>query len=377
MKQYKITIGTDKERKVDSKGRIIEWRVGITPDAVTRLVKLGHTYLIESGAGIAAGYADEVYERAGAEIVQTQEEVYSRADMIYKVKEPQKGEWDFFHEGQIIFTYIHSGNRREMLSSLLKHKVVGIAYEDVRLSDGRLPLLEPMSIIAGHISQQKAYRYLLTDEGNIGIISGNLVGVAPAKVVILGTGFAGEAAIREAHGAGSHVIAFYKENYRKAESIMRNYPGVICLRSSTENICRAIYGAHILNNCMTWPISMRNEILITKEMLSLMDDNGIIIDVSAELQGGIETTRGIHTSHIEPTVQIEGKMHYVVPNIPAIVARAASEALVNVTLPWAEIIASGNFDWRTTSHDSPLYSGLTCAGGEIINSEIKDWYNSI
>jgi alanine dehydrogenase len=371
-----MIIGTDKERKVDGKGRIVEWRVGVTPGAVERLTKLGHRYLVETGAGVAAGFADQQYASAGAEIVATQEEVYARADMIYKVKEPQRSEWGLFRRGQILFTYIHSGNRQEMLESLLKREVVGVAYEDVQLDDGRLPMLEPMSIIAGHISQQRAYRYLLADEGNIGIISGNMAGVMPAKVVVMGTGFAGEAAIREAQGSGSHVIALYKDGFAKAERIMRIYPGVVCLRSTPDNVKRALEGAHVLNNCMTWPISLRDEVLVSKDMLSLMDDCGIVVDVSAELQGGLETTRGIHTSHAEPLIKLAGRTHYVVPNIPAIVARSASEALVNVTLPWAEKLAGG-WDWRVASESSPLYRGLTCAGGKVINSVVKEWYDSL
>jgi alanine dehydrogenase len=371
-----MIIGTDKERKNDDAGRIVEWRVAVTPAAIEHLTRLGHTFLIETGAGKAAGYSDEEYRLSGAEIVSTQEEVYDRAEMIYKVKEPQKQEWGLFKKGQILFTYIHAGNRPAMLSNLLEHEVVAIAYEDVMISDGRLPMLEPMSIIAGHISQQRAYRYLLVDEGNIGIISGNLAGVEPAKVVVLGIGFAGEAAIREAHGSGSHVIALYKNDFQKAEKIMRKYPGVICLKSTGDNLRYALEGAHVLNNCMTWPISLRNDVLITADMLSLMNENGVIVDVSSELQGGLETTRGLHTSHTEPIVQRAGKTHYVVPNIPAIAARTASKALVNVTLPWAEIIAGG-WNWLNAPQDSPLYLGLTCAGGKVINSVIKEWYAAI
>lgn len=371
-----MIIGTDKERKVDSQNCIVEWRVGLTPGAVERLVKIGHECLIEINAGIAAGYSNEEYQNAGAEIVSTQEEVYARAGMIYKVKEPQRSEWELFNNGQILFTYIHSGNREEMLSNLLKREVIGIAYEDVLLSDGRLPMLEPMSIIAGHISQQKAYRYLLADEGNVGVLSGNLAGVLPAKVVILGIGFAGEAAIREAHGSGSQVIALYHNNFSKAEKIMRTYRGVVCLRSTSDNVRRALDGAHVLNNCMTWPISLRNEVMVTSDMLNLMDSNGIVVDVSSELSGGLESTRGLHTSHANPIVNRVGKMHYVVPNIPAIAARSASDALVNVTLPWAEIIASG-WDWRYAQQESPLFRGLTCAGGKVINPDIKDWYDSL
>ena len=371
-----MIIGTDKERKVDSHGRIVEWRVGVTPGAVERLKSLGHACLIESGAGVAAGYTDEEYFRSGAEIVATQSEVYERSDMIYKVKEPQKDEWTLFKKSQILFTYIHAGNRPEMLANLLQRGVVGIAYEDVQTADGRLPMLEPMSIIAGHISQQRAYQYLLTDTGNVGILSGSMAGVPPAKVVVVGTGFAGEAAIRLARASGSQVTALFKDNFARAERIMLTYPGVICLKSTPDNVRVALYGAHVLNNCMTWPISMRHEVLIPSSMIDLMDTHGIVMDVSSELQGGLETTRGIHTSHAEPTVKLAGKTHYVVPNIPAIAARSASNALVNATLPWAEKIAAG-WDWLKVRHDTPLYSGLTCAGGKVINPVIKEWFESI
>jgi alanine dehydrogenase len=331
--------------------------------------------LVETAAGEAAGYADREYERAGAEIIATQEELYSRAEMIYKVKEPQKAEWGLFRSGQVLFTYIHAGNRAEMLSNLLERRVVGIAYEDVQTPDGRLPMLEPMSIIAGHIAQQKAYTYLLNDGGNVGILSGNLAGIAPARVVILGTGFAGSAAIRAARASGSHVVALYRDNFARAEQIMLTYPGVICLKSTPDNVRRALEGAHVLNNCMTWPINLRHEVLISKEMLGLMNDHAVIVDVSSELQGGLETTRGVHTSHAEPSVRLAGKTHYVVPNIPAIAAHSASNALVNVTLPWAELLASG-WDWRTASTGSALYRGLTCADGKVVNPVLKEWYES-
>jgi len=371
-----MIIGTDKERKADNKGNLVEWRVGVTPGSVERLKRLGHTCLVESGAGAAAGYGDDEYEQAGAEIVPTQAEVYARADMLYKVKEPQKAEWGLFRKGQILFTYIHAGNRFEMLSNLLEHEVVGIAYEDVQVSDGRLPMLEPMSIIAGHIAQQKAYAYLLTDTGNVGILSGNLAGVPPAKVVILGTGFAGQAAIRAARASGSQVIAVYRDNFARAEHIMLNYPGVVCLKSTPDNVRQALEGSDILNNCMTWPITLRNEVLISTPMLDLMNDHAVVVDVSSELQGGLETTRGVHTSHAEPVARLAGKTHYVVPNVPAIAARSASIALANVTLPWAEVIVGG-WDWRNVADDSPLYRGLTCAGGRVINSVVKEWFDSV
>jgi len=343
---------------------------------VERLKKLGHVCLIESDAGLSAGYSNDEYYNAGAEIIPTQDEVYARADIIYKVKEPQRQEWALFKKGQILFAYIHSANREEMLANMLEKEVVGIAYEDVLTQDGHLPMLEPMSIIAGHISQQKAYRYLLADEGNVGIISGNLAGVIPAKVLILGIGFAGEAAIREAHGSGSQVVALYNNNFSKAERIMHMYRGVVCLRSTPDNVRIGIEGAHVVNNCMTWPISLRNEVLVSTSMINLMDDHGIVIDVSSELAGGLETTRGLHTSHADPIVHRAGKAHYVVPNIPAIASRSASNALVNVTLPWAEVIADG-WDWRNAQKESPLYRGLTCAGGKIINPVIKEWYDSL
>lgn len=371
-----MIIGTDKERKTDAKGRIVEWRVGITPGAVERFLRLGHACLVETGAGQAAGYGDAEYRRAGAEIVSTQEEVYARAQMIYKVKEPQRPEWGLFRKGQILFTYVHAGNRFEMLSNLVDREVVAVAYEDVQTDNGRLPMLEPMSIIAGHMAQLRAFQYLLTDAGNVGILSGSMAGIPPAKVVVVGTGFAGEAAIRMARACGSQVVALYRDNFARAERIMQNYPGTICLKSTPDNVRFALEGAHVLNNCMTWPITLRDEMLITTGMLALMDEHGIVMDVSAELQGGLESTRDLHTSHAEPVVTIAGKLHYVVPNIPAIAARSASNALVNATLPWAEILAGG-WNWRQAPADSPLYRGITCAGGRVVNPVVKEWYDAV
>jgi len=371
-----MIIGTDKERKTDHENRVVEWRVGVTPGSIERLHRLGHTCLVETGAGVAAGFTDDSYRRAGAEVVATQAEVYARADMIYKVKEPQRPEWNLFRKGQILFTYIHSGNRQEMLESLLEREVVGLAFEDVQLDDGSLPMLEPMSIIAGHISQQKAGHYLLIDGGNIGIVSGHIAGVPPANVTVIGTGFAGEAAIRVAWAMGSRVTALYNRNFARAERIMRTYPGVVCLRSTPDNVRRALEGAHVLNNCLTWPISLRDELLITAETLELMNPNGIVVDVSAELQGALETTRGFHTSHADPIRIVGGRPHYVVPNIPAIAARSASEALANATLPWAEVLVGG-WDWRKALSSDPLYRGLTCAGGKVFNAAVREWYESL
>lgn len=370
-----MIIGTDRERKIDAQGREIEWRVGVTPGAVQHLVAQGHECLVETGAGLAAGFTDSEYARAGAEIVGGQQEIYGRAELIYKVKEPQEAEWDLFRPGQILFTYIHSAGRRAMLDALLEHRVVAVAFEDVRTADGRLPMLEPMSIFAGHVAQQKGYQYLLCDGGNVGILSGHMTGIEPAKVCVLGTGSAGEAALRVAWGMGSRVVALYHGNFVRAQRIERSYRGVTCLQSTPDNVARALEGTHILNNCMTWPIDRRDELLVSTAQLASLDDHAVVVDVSAELLGGLESTRGVHTSHDDPVVRIADKIHYVVPNVPAIAARSASLALVNSTLPWACKLAAG-WSWDAATTDDPLRRGLTCAGGQVHEPLIKSWYES-
>lgn len=371
-----MILGTDKERKTDAVGRLTEWRVGATPDGVRQLTAAGHTWLVETGAGRAAGFEDAAYAAAGAEIVATQTELYGRAELICKVKEPQPAELGLLRPGQLFFTYLHCAGDRPLLDGLLDRRVVAIALEDVRTPDGRLPLLEPMSIFAGHLAQQLGYRYLLGDAGGVGLLSGHLTGIEPAKVCVFGTGHAGEAAIRVAWGMGSRVVAFYRSNRLRAERIERIYPGVTCLQSTPDQVARALDGAHLLTNTMPWPVARRHQLLVTTEQLVTLDPHAVVLDVAAEHEGGVESSRGVRTCHAEPLVEVAGKRHYVVPNIPALAARSASLALAQATGSWIRQLAEG-WNWRDAPAEDPLRLGLTCADGEILEPRIRAWYGDV
>lgn len=359
-----MIVGTLKE----TKNR--EYRVALLPYGVDALVRGGHTVLVESGSGAGAGWTNQAYREAGGTLVDQPGEIYARAALICKVKEPMPWELDLLRPGQTLFTYIHSAGNRPLCDALLAHRVCGIAIEDVQLEDGGLPLLEPMSAIAGALVMLKGFELLQTLHGGSGLFPGGLAGVRPAGVVILGAGFVGRAALRVAYGLGAQVTILDIDADKLAQ-LQQQYPRVRTLLSSEANIRKALTEADVLLNAVVWPRT-RSGHLVSREMLGLMPPGAVIVDVAADIGGALETSDR-HTTHDDPTYLVDGHLHYVVPNIPSLVARSASQALSNATLPYILLMASLG-PRRALIENQPLRRGLTCIDGAMVSPITAEWY---
>ena len=359
-----MIIGTNKE----TKNR--EYRVALLPEGARELVSQGHTVLVEKGAGAGAGWADDEYRAAGATMVQGGAAVWEAADMMYKVKEPMTWEYDLMRPGQVLYTYIHSAGNRPLCDKLLARGVLGIAFEDVLTDDGRLPLLEPMSWIAGYMGMFKGFELLQTLNGGPGLLPGGLAGARPAGVLILGCGLVGAGAVRVAAGLGAAVTALDIDE-AKLEAIREAHPEVATLLSSPENIAAALPGTDILLNAVMWP-KTRTGHLVTREMLSLMPAGAVLVDVAADIRGALETCER-QTTHDDPVYTVAGHPHYVVANIPSLAARSASEALARVTLPYALKLAAEGAG-AALLEDRPLRHGLTCIDGHMVRQVTAEWY---
>jgi alanine dehydrogenase len=359
-----MIIGTNKE----TKNR--EYRVALLPSGVEALVGQGHTVLLERGAGSGAGLRDGAYEEAGATLVDDPGQIYAEAELIYKVKEPMSWEYDLLRPGQTLFTYIHSAGNRPLCDKLLEHRVCGIAFEDVELDDGRLPLLEPMSAIAGYMGMFKGLELLQTINGGSGLLPGGLAGVRPTRVMILGGGYVGCGALQLAHGVGAEVTVL-DIDVDRLEQLGRRYPGTRTLFSNAANIRAALGEADLLLNAVMWP-KTREGHLVTREMLGLMPAGAVVVDVAADIHGGLETCER-QTTHDDPTYVVDGHVHYVVANIPSLAARSASEALSNVTLPYALRLADQGTR-RALLGSAPLRRGLTCIDGQMVRAVTAEWY---
>jgi len=359
-----MIIGTNKETKSR------EYRVALLPDGARELVERGHIVLVEEGAGAGAGWRDEEYRAAGATMVDDGATVWAEADLMYKVKEPMTWEYDLMRPGQVLYTYIHSAGNRPLCDKLLSSGVMGIAFEDVRTDDGRLPLLEPMSWIAGYMGMFKGFELLQTLNGGPGLLPGGLPDARPAGVMILGCGLVGTGALRIAHGLGAAVTALDISEERLA-AVKEEFPGVKTLRSTPETISAALPGADVLLNAVMWPRTMKGH-LVTREMLSRMPEGSVIVDVAADIGGALETCER-QTTHDDPVYVIDGHPHYVVANIPSLAARTASEALALVTLPHALRLADLGAG-TALLEDVPLRRGLTCIDGHMVREVTAEWY---
>ena len=359
-----MIIGTNKE----TKNR--EYRVALLPSGAEALVAAGHTVLVEQGAGAAAGWPDEAYQQAGARLVPDSQTLFARAEMVYKVKEPMPPEYDLMRRDQVLFTYIHSAGNRPLCDKLLQSGVLGIAFEDIQLDDGRLPLLEPMSTIAGYMGMVKGFELLTPLQGGPGLLPGGMPGVRPTRVMILGAGFVGRGALQVAHGLGADATVL-DIDVDILQQVSQRFPGVTTLLSNAENIRQTLAGADILLNAVSWP-KTREGHLVTREMLGLMPPGAVVVDVAADIRGGLETCER-QTSHDDPVYTIDGHPHYVVANIPSLAARSASEALAAVTLPWALRIANEG-PAAALAGSLPLRRGLTCMGGKMVRDITAQWY---
>jgi alanine dehydrogenase len=348
-----MIIGVPKEIKEG------EFRVAATPMAVAALVSRGHEVLVETSAGEAAGFADEDFRAAGAEIVADARAAFQGAEMLYKVKEILAPEYELLRDRQILFTYIHSANKPEQTQILLDKKVAGIAYEDVETDDGDFPLLNPMSEIAGEVGMLLGVHHLFTTAGGSGILIGGSPGIAPAKVAVVGAGHVGIGAARYAAGLGAEVILLDVDVARLREVRRSVLPNVKTLYSSRGNIEKLLPEVDVLVNAVKWRPGMT---IVSRDMLALMKRRALIVDVDCEPGGGIETCA--YTTHEEPILEVDGVRHICVPNLPSAVARTGSEALCNVTLPYAIEIADKGW-LRAVKENRALRRGLGFAYGYL------------
>jgi alanine dehydrogenase len=358
-----------------------ENRVAITPAGVHSLVADGHSVLIEKNAGVGSGIADEEFIGGGADIVPSSKKIFARADLIVKVKEPLEDEWPMLREGQILFTYLHLASSKKLTRMLLKRKVTGIGYETVQDRDGRLPLLVPMSEVAGRMSVQIAMRFLETDYQGRGVLLSGVPGVPPADVVILGCGVVGLNAAKIAAGLGARVtlLDISHDRLKYIDDIMHS--NVTTLYSTPYAIQKTIAYADVLIGAVL-VAGAKAPLLVTSEMVSHMKPGAVIVDVSIDQGGCIET---IHpTTHRKPVYTRHGVIHYAVPNIPAAVPRTSTYALTNATLPYVRTIASKGI--RTAAADDPaLACGINCANGFVVHAavgmafgiKIKPWQEAL
>jgi len=313
-----------------------EYRVSITPAGVETLVSKGHELIIETKAGIASGISDVDYEAAGARIATDSRAIYGSGELILKVKELFPVEFDLLREGQVIFSYLHSANNPEETQALLDQNVIAIAYEDVETDDGKAPLLTPMSEIAGEVGLLMGAYHMFTVNGGAGILIGGAVGAEPAKIVILGAGNVGLGAARYAIGLGADVTILDVDLDRLRDVRQKIFPRVKTLFLNGYNVRYILPYVDLLINAVKWP-PRADKHIVTRDMLKIMKKEALIVDISCDPAGAIETC--VPTSHDEPIYEVEGIRHYCVDNLPSAVARTASNALCNTSLPYVMEIA--------------------------------------
>ena len=338
-----------------------ECRVSMTPPAVDALVSRGHQIIIETQAGAGSGASDADYTSAGANLAPDAKTVYQKAEMILKVKELFPQEFNLLREGQIIFTYIHSANNPEETQALLDKKVIAIAYEDIETDDGRCPLLAPMSEIAGEVGLIMGVYHMFTTSGGRGVLIGGAVGSQPAKVAILGAGNVGLGAARYAIGLGADVTLLDIDLERLRDIRLKMLPGIKTVYLNQYHVRQMLPGVDLLINAVKWP-PQSDEHIVTREMLGFMKNKALIVDISCDPAGAIETC--VPTSHDQPTFVVDGIRHYCVDNLPSAVAKTASDALSNASLPYVLKIAKKGW-LAAIKEDATLRRGIGFAFGYL------------
>jgi len=343
-----------------------ENRVGMTPAGALTLTRRGHRVLVETGAGLASGMADEHYAAAGAEVAPDADTVWAQADLVVKVKEPLPGEFPRMREGQTLFTYLHLASAREVTEALLASRVTAIGYETVQTDSGGLPLLVPMSEIAGKMSVQVGAHYLEAGNGGRGVLLGGVPGVPPAEVVVLGGGVVGVNAVKVAMGMGAHVtvLDINHDRLRHLDDLMQGR--LTTVYSNPLTVERAVGYADLVIGAVL-VTGARAPRLVTAAMVKEMRPGAVIVDVSVDQGGCVETIRP--TSHSQPTYTVDGVIHYAVPNIPAAVPRTATHALTNATLPYVVQLAEMGPE-HAARQNREIARGINVAQGMVVHPAV-------
>ncbi len=359
-----MQIGVPKETKDQ------EFRVGLTPNSVQALSK-NHTVYVETKAGIGSGFTDREYQEAGAKIVTDAAQAWNK-ELVIKVKEPLSSEYQYLKSEQLLFTYLHLAADRKLTEALMKSGTTAIAYETVELSNGMLPLLTPMSIIAGRLSVQFGARYLEKQQGGRGVLLGGVPGVSPGKVVILGGGVVGTEAAKMAVGMGAKVqiIDINLERLSYLENLFGSR--VELLYSTPAQIEQAVKDADLLIGAVL-VVGKKAPMLVSRSLVAQMRPGSVIIDVAVDQGGCIETLHP--TSHTQPTYEDEGVVHFGVPNMPGAVPWTATQALNNSTLPY--VLQLANHGLSALAQDQALAAGLNIKNGQIIHPAVQEVFSDL
>lgn len=360
-----MLIGVPKEIKSN------EHRVGLVPGSVMELIAHGHKVIVETQAGSGIGFSDDDYKAVGAEILETAADVFAKADMIVKVKEPQPNECKMLREGQILFTYLHLAPDPEQTRLLMESGCVAIAYETVTDSMGALPLLTPMSQVAGRLSVQAGANALEKINGGSGILLGGVPGVAPANVVVIGGGVVGTNAARMAMGLEANVTVLDRSLKRLKELDFEFGSKLNTIYSTKASMNEYVSNADLVIGAVLIPGAAAPK-LVTKAMLADMRDGSVMVDVAIDQGGCFETSKA--TTHAEPTYVVDGVVHYCVANMPAAVPRTAAFALNNATLPFTIALANKGYK-QALLHDKHLLNGLNVHHGKLTYSAVAEAQN--
>ena len=361
-----MIIGVPKEIKNN------ENRVGLTPAGADALVRAGHMVLIEAGAGTGSGFSNDMYAQAGASIIQDKRQLFCSAEMIIKVKEPLPVEYGLFQENQILYTYLHLAPEPELAAALLRKKVVGIAYETIEGPNRSLPLLAPMSEVAGRMSIQVGAQFLEKPHGGKGVLLSGVPGVEAAKVVIIGGGIVGTNAAKMAIGLGARVTVLDKSAARLAYLDDIFHGRITTVMSNSYNIASWVAEADLLVGAVLIPGAKAPK-LVTEEMVKTMSPGSVIVDVAIDQGGSVETIDRV-TTHSQPTYIKHGVVHYSVANMPGAVARTSTLALTNVTLEYALQIANKGYR-RAIAENPGLACGVNVIDGSVTYKAIAEALN--
>jgi alanine dehydrogenase len=351
-----VIIGIPREIKKN------EHRVSMVPAGVRALVEKGHRVLVERSAGEGSGISDEEYLLAGAEMKDSAEAIFGEGELVVKVKEPIQAEWPLLNEGQILFTFLHLAPALELTKTLLEKGVIGIAYETVQLPDGSLPLLEPMSEIAGKVSVQVGACYLQKEYGGSGVLLGGVPGIRPGNVVIIGGGTVGTNAAKVALGMGTSVtiLDINIERLRYLTDVLGGR--LVTIASNKSNVEAALAEADLVVGATLIP-GARAEKLVTRDMLAKMRRGSVLVDVAIDQGGCCETSRP--TTHDNPVFYVDGVLHYCVENMPSAVSRSATFALTNATFPYVLKLAEMGYR-EALQTDETLKKGLNVYKGKLV-----------